>query len=137
VTRAFRFYALLVLVMGGHLVAIAVDGSSWPYSTFAMFSYGAPKGRTLQRFVPVGVARGGADHSLEPCLRPLTALQIHQGIEAALRESGVRALLRETLDRCARTDPSLAGVRIDEITWQLDADLAGAAARRSEVASYR
>jgi hypothetical protein len=136
VTRALRFYTLLALVVGGHLVAIAVDGSSWPYSTFAMFSYGAPKGRTLQRFVPVGVAKDGSEMSLEPCLRPLTALQIHQGIEAALRGSGVRPLLRDTLDRCGRTHPSLTGVRIDEITWQLDAGLDGAPPRRGEVAAY-
>ena len=135
-TRALRFYALLALIMGGHLVAIALDASSWPYSTFAMFSYGAPEGRSLQRFVPVGVAKDGSEVSLERCLHPLTGLQIHQGIEAALRRSGVRALLRDTFDHCARRDPSLAGVKIDEITWQLQADLDAPPPQRIEVASY-
>jgi hypothetical protein len=136
VTRALRFYGLLALVMGGHLVAIVVDGSSWPYATYAMFSYGARDGRTLQRLVPVGVAKDGREVSLEPCLRPLTALQIHQGIEAAQRRSGVRALLRDTFDHCARRDPSLARVKIDEITWRLDPDLDAPPPRRSEGASY-
>jgi hypothetical protein len=131
-----RFYALLVLVMGGEIAAIVVDGSSWPYATFGMFSYTAPEGRTYRSFVPVGIAKDGSEMSLDPCLRPLTALQIHHGIEAALRGSGVRPLLRDTLDRCGRTHPSLTGVRIDEITWQLDAGLDGAPPRRGEVAAY-
>ena len=131
-----RFYALLVLVMGGEIATIVVDRSSWPYATFGMFSYTAPEGRTYRSFVPVGIAKDGSEIPLEPCLRPLSPLQIDQGIAAALRRSDVAALLRDTFQRCTARDPSLVRVKIDDVTWQLDPDLDAPPPRRVEVASY-
>lgn len=133
-TRALRFYALLALVMGGQVAALVVDRSSWPYSTFAMFSY-TPEGRTLRSFVLVGMAGDGSEISLEPCLRPLTPLQVDQGIDAAIRRSEVREVLRETFERCTPGQPSLVRVRVDDTTWQLDAHRPSPP-RRTEVASY-
>ena len=95
-TRALRFYGLLALIMGGEIGAIVVDRSSWPYSTFGMFSYTAPEGRTLRSFVLAGIAKDGSEIPLEPCLQPLTPLQIDQGINVALQRSDTRALLRDT-----------------------------------------
>ena len=131
-----RFYVLLVLVMGGEIAAIVVDASSWPYATFGMFSYTAPAGRTYRSFVPVGIAKDGSEISLGPCLRPLSPLQIDQGIAAALRRSDVPALLRDTFQHCAARDPSLVRAKIYDVTWQLDPDLDAPAPRKIEVASY-
>ena len=134
-TRALRFYGLLAVVMGGQVAAIVVDRSSWPYSTFAMFSY-TPEGRTLRSFVAVGVAKDGSEIALEPCLRPLTPLQVDQGIDAALRRSEMRELLRETFERCAVGRPSLVGVKVYDTSWQLDVHRDAPPPRRTEVASY-
>jgi hypothetical protein len=122
--------------MGGEIAAIVVDRSSWPYATFGMFSYTAPEGRTYRSFVPLGIAKNGGEISLEPCLRPLSPLQIDQGITAALRRSDVAGLLHDTFHHCAARDPSLVRVRIDDVTWQLDPDLDAPPPRRIEVASY-
>jgi len=133
VPRALRFYALLVVIMGGQLVSMALDRPSWPYSPFAMFSYPDAAGRTFQRFLLIGLAEDGSEIPLEPCLRPLTALQIHQGIGMVLGradgEAALRVLLRDAFDHCQRTrsgaadHPSpLAEVKVREVTWRLDAD---------------
>ena len=70
----------------------------------------------------------------------MTLDEIHQGIAAALQRSdgdlALRGLLRETFDHCAGTDPPLVGVKVHEVTWQLDADLEPPPPKRIEVASY-
>lgn len=134
VPRALRFYPLLAVIMGGQLVSMALDRTSWPYSPFAMFSYPDAAGRRFQRFVLVGLAEDGSEMPLEPCLRPLTALQIHHGIGMVLGrsdgEAALRVLLRDTFDHCQRIrsraadHPSpLAEVKVREVAWRLDADL--------------
>jgi hypothetical protein len=147
-TRLVAIHLVILLVIGGHAIVIALDPipEAWPFSQYPMYSRRPPAFPRLTQRALFGIP--ATDPSIEipltdaSYLAPLNVEYISGGFARILR-SRDRARLDQALQDCSHVyeqrrreglhdGPPLLGVRLYELAWNIDADLAnvGRPARR-------
>ncbi len=125
--------AIIAIVIGGALVAIAFNIELWPFSPYAMYA----ERRTRSMKVPrlVGVTETDPSYELPlfafAYLRPFDQQRLQEGLERLLRNSQRDQLLPTALadvlaryaalrDAGRHDGPALQAIRLYQLQWELD-----------------
>ena len=130
--RAWLAHAVIAVVAGGGLLAIATDDERWPFSPYAMYSWIRPASYTTNALV--GVTAEGPQHEFplfaEAYLHPFDAARLRDVLGHLMRRQRPVPALRQALRDCLRRyerrrraglhdGPALRGIRLYRLTWEL------------------
>jgi hypothetical protein len=131
--------AIIAIVIGGALLALAFNIELWPFSPYAMYAERRTRSMRLPRLV--GVTATDPLHELPlprelplyafEYLRPLDQQRLQEGLERLLRNSQRDQLLPTALadvlaryaalrDAGRHDGPALQAIRLYQLQWELD-----------------
>ena len=131
--RTWLAHAVIAVVAGGGLVAIATDTEWWPFSPYAMYSWLRPASYTMP--VLFGVTAEAPERELplfaKAYLHPFVTGRLRDSFQLQLRRHAARPEVpRQALLDCLRRyerrrraglhdGPALRGMRLYRLTWAL------------------
>jgi hypothetical protein len=131
--RTWLAHAVIAVVAGGGLVAIATDSEHWPFSPYPMYSWLRPASYTTQVLFGVTAEAPGREFPLfaRAYIYPFNAAVVRDSFSLQLRRDAARPeRTRQALLDCLRRyerrrrarlhdGPALRAMRLYRLTWAL------------------